>query len=174
MLSISRDSQPRPTFAQSLIKLWSARYLHFAATRTANALLAYASAARQLAIVYRHCQPARGSRFPGLAPFLFLLLRPSSLMLASPSLVAQSSRCLFLPLSASHWLLRWLQPPFHPTLSCFDSLLPLSIRASDTRRRLWRRTPTPRTRPRLKLDLRCKEMLVHIFVTVKYCWHSGH
>lgn len=68
MFSISRDSQPRPTFAQSLIKLWSARYLHFAATRTANALLAYASAARQLAIVYRHCQPARGSRFPGLAP----------------------------------------------------------------------------------------------------------
>lgn len=27
---LSRDSQPRPTFAASLIKLWSARYLHFA------------------------------------------------------------------------------------------------------------------------------------------------
>lgn len=74
--------------------------------RTANALLAYASIARQLAIVYRHCQPARGSRFPGLAPFLFLSPLPHSTILhpvsPSPSLVTSRNpldahSCLYLP-----------------------------------------------------------------------------
>lgn len=172
MLSISRDSQPRPTFAASLIKLWSARYLHFAATGTANALLAFASAARQLAIVYRHCQPARGSRFPGSAPFLFLLplVRPSPLSPLSPLRRRHplSSRsplgahsCLYLPrrgrrprdgkaTSASTSVPSYA---LLPQLACFFLFLSLAIRGPDTKRRIVREDSNPANATAFKASL---------------------